>query len=196
MQSTMNRVVAKSDSTLTKYGPESPLGNFAADLVMNYYLKNKDKFHSEKGAGLPVFCLLNFGGLRTPINRGEITVGNVFEFMPFDNTIVFLEVDRKSIDSMLVYMREQDGQPISNAKMVLRGSQNELWIEGEKYGGESSVMIVTSNYLAGGGDNMRFLLNPLKRYDSGILLRDVYLQEIEEMKIVPFFPVEGRIMIE
>jgi len=87
MQAEMAEVIGYSDSTLLSYAPESPLGNFVADVIFETgfeFSKNNqicDNPHA-------VFSILNFGGLRKSIGQGEITRSDIYELMPFDNTIV------------------------------------------------------------------------------------------------------------
>ncbi|MBU3197751.1 5'-nucleotidase C-terminal domain-containing protein [Clostridium estertheticum] len=76
-----NEVIGKDDTALTKeqvdspYG-ESQLGNWMADVVKNY-----SKSKAEVG-------VVNNGGIRlSPIAKGNVTVGTIFNIMPFDNTI-------------------------------------------------------------------------------------------------------------
>ncbi|MBU3097688.1 MULTISPECIES: 5'-nucleotidase C-terminal domain-containing protein [Clostridium] len=78
---TFNEVIGKDDTALTKdqvdspYG-ESQLGNWMADVVKNY-----SKSKAEVG-------IVNNGGIRlSPIAQGNVTVGTIFNIMPFDNTI-------------------------------------------------------------------------------------------------------------
>src|SRR3712207_9326121 len=37
-------------------------------------------------------AITNGGGLRCPIEKGNITVGKMYELMPFDNTLVTMEI--------------------------------------------------------------------------------------------------------
>ena len=41
---------------------------------------------------IDVAVMNHHGGLRAPINQGEITLGEVFQVMPFENEMVLLEV--------------------------------------------------------------------------------------------------------
>ena len=76
-----NEVIGTNATALTKdqvdspYG-ESQLGNWMADVVKNY-------------PGSPAEVgMVNNGGIRlSPIPAGDITVGTIFNIMPFDNTV-------------------------------------------------------------------------------------------------------------
>ena len=41
------------------------------------------------------------------INKGPITIGNVYELMPFDNEIVIVKLKVSQVKQMLVYIREK-----------------------------------------------------------------------------------------
>ena len=78
-------------------------------------------------------ALLNFGGLRAPINQGEITVGNVFELMPFDNTIMMVRLKPQAIAAMLDYLLEKGGQPVSNSRFELSESVKNLYVHDKAF---------------------------------------------------------------
>ena len=124
MEAKMDKVIWHADESLIKYMPESPLGNFVADVIFEsgfeYGLKN-DELAINKSNTL---CLLNFGGLRAPINEGDITIGNVYELMPFDNEIVIVSLSPIQVKAMLVYLFEKHGQPVSNAVALLSSNKN------------------------------------------------------------------------
>ncbi|MBU3159829.1 5'-nucleotidase C-terminal domain-containing protein [Clostridium frigoris] len=78
---TFNEMIGKDATALTKDQVDSPcgesqLGNWMADVVKNY-----SKSKAEVG-------MVNNGGIRlSPIAAGNVTVGTIFNIMPFDNTI-------------------------------------------------------------------------------------------------------------
>ena len=143
-----------------------------------------------------IVSLINFGGLRAPINAGTITVGNIYELMPFDNTIVIVELTPDKVMEMLVYLYEKDGQPISNAKVKLSNDKKEIYIRGVEYLFDVNLFVVTSNYLADGGDKMDFFKDPVSKVDSGILIRDALIEYVKGVETLPFRPIEGRISIQ
>ncbi len=66
---------------------ETNLGNLVADVM--------------RDAGSADIALTNGGGIRASINAGAITVGDVFTVLPFDNTLVVLEVTGANIKAAL-----------------------------------------------------------------------------------------------
>lgn len=197
MEETMSIIIGQASQTLEKYTPESPLGNFSADVMytagLNYAKKQSDL---DSNLIKNAFCLLNFGGLRSSVNQGDISVGNVFELMPFDNTLTLVQIPAIEVNALLIYLKKVDGQPISGAKIDLKSNQMSLEINGQEYDKESDVLIITSDYLAGGGDKMDFFKSGKKVWNSGILMRDIYIDFIKKNKNIGSYPVEGRILLE
>ena len=95
----MKQVIAYSDSALTRDGFEPSVGNFVLMATEEFITINKKEIAGN--------CILfmNRGGLRNNLPIGEITKGNIFELMPFENEIVILTLSgqklKESIDGMV-----------------------------------------------------------------------------------------------
>ena len=72
----MNEVLSYTKNDLKKGRPQSTIGNFVTDLCLNYAEAH--------------LCVMNNGGLRATINKGNITKGKLYELMPFENELVVL----------------------------------------------------------------------------------------------------------
>ena len=80
----MNEIIGFAPQEFTKQKPESTLGNLLADAT----LITAEKYSSKK----PDLAIINYGGIRVSnLAKGDITLGNVYEIMPFDNYLVTLE---------------------------------------------------------------------------------------------------------
>mgnify|MGYP000968149922 CR=1 FL=1 len=86
----MNEVLTYTKYDLEKGRPQSTLGNFVTDLCLNYADAH--------------MCVMNNGGLRTTINKGNITRGKLYELMPFENELVLLELDENDYLGLLNYI--------------------------------------------------------------------------------------------
>ena len=175
----MNRILVRSDTIIYKVQPESPLSNLVADLSFERATLESDN----QGLPKPDFCLLNFGGLRVDLPEGEITVRKVFELMPFENELVVIELTTDSLQSLLKYLRTVGGQPVSELRMTWNdtGDISEILVEGQPMDPQRNYLVVTTDYLANGGDKMRFFQNPTNRYDLGIKLRDAIKDHFEQL---------------
>lgn len=172
LEATMNTVLVENADELTRGKPESPLGNLIADLLLERALiELPDSIR-------PVICLVNIGGLRVDLPKGPITVGKVFELMPFENELDVIKLSSEKVDEMMDYLAKVGGQPLSGLKVLTSessGSTRFKLDDGSEI--EEYLYVVTSDYLADGGDKMDFFKNPLGRMRTGIKIRDAILDD-------------------
>ena len=180
LNSDMNAVLAISEETLEKARPEGLLGNLIADLT--YWKTNQ--LSAQKNIAPPDLCLLNHGGLRTSIPKGKIYKKRVFELMPFENELVIVTISGKKTKSMFDFLAHINGMPVAGISMgIENGKPKDITINGKPLDTNRSYRIATSDYLAFGGDNMTFFLNPLKIEKLNYKLRDGIIDYlIEENK--------------
>lgn len=169
LDSEMNEVLVISalEFPKEKNKPETLLGNLVADLSLEIISKKFPESTID-------FCLLNNGGLRTSLPKGEITRGKIFELMPFDNELVIVTITKDSLRTLIHYLDNIGGQPISG-NISLHFSGKEVVLDDKLFPNEV-VKIITSDYLAQGGDNMIFFINPVKYETTGIKLRDAIIE--------------------
>lgn len=161
IQDKMNEVLSYTKNNLEKGKPESTMGNFVTDLCLNY-----SDAH---------MCVMNNGGLRTTINKGNITRGKIYELMPFENELVVLELNKDEYIGLLKYIVSREGEPFSGIKISINEDKKILsntWPVNFDIG--ENVKVLTSDYLANGGDAMHFFKGK-KQYKVGIKLRDAIL---------------------
>lgn len=191
MTEQMAEIIGYSDSALFSYAPESPLSNLVADIIyetgLEYASSNAICSNSNQ-----IFSLLNFGGIRTSLNQGEITRGEIYELMPFDNAIVIVEILPEKMNDMVMYLDTIKGQPVSNARFVFGDALRGYVIGNNNTIEYKSYYVITSDYLAGGGDKMNFLNEPVNRWDTGILVRDALIQYIDEKDTIHFKALNER----
>lgn len=169
----MNTVIGTTAKMLTKAKPESTLGNWAADLVHTQcerYLEQKIDF-----------AVLNYGGLRIPsLPQGPVTKGKVFELMPFDNTLVVLEMKGSELGALFNHLAAKGGWPISkHLQITFQNSKAvKATIDGKKILKEQIYHIATNDYIANGGDKCTFFKGkPQKQTNK--LFRDAIIEYIE-----------------
>jgi hypothetical protein len=168
----MNAVLIQSDAEAVKGMPEGTLGNLVCDLV----LSRVGEYASAKGLK-PDFVLLNNGGLRTSLPSGAITLGKVFELMPFENEVVAVTLSGAKTLECLHYIARSKGMPVAGLRAVLTDSTcAEIEIQGKPFDSNRSYVVITSDYLAYGGDKMRFFANPENYQLLGIKLRDLLVE--------------------
>jgi 2',3'-cyclic-nucleotide 2'-phosphodiesterase (5'-nucleotidase family) len=172
LELSMNTVLVENDEPLTRGIPESTLGNLIADLLLERALNEiPDSIR-------PLICLVNIGGLRVDLPKGPITVGKVFELMPFENEIDVIKLSPDKVDEMLAYLNVVGGQPISGITVRVSSKPESTHYQLEDRKSVKEYMyVVTSDYLAEGGDKMKFFKNPLERIRTGIKIRDAIIDD-------------------
>ncbi len=171
----MSIVLASAEGDFVKGLPEGTLGNLVCDLVINFGQQYLDTTHQEK---LPLICMFNNGGLRSPVSKGIVTVGDVFKLMPFDNELVVVKMSQARVLELVNYIVKVGGAPIGGC--TIEGGK--LWINGKE--NTQDLWIITSDYLAKGGDKYDFFKEPLRYIETDYLIRDCLINEIKKKKVI------------
>lgn len=175
LEAEMNRIVGYADNHVTRNrnAPESLMGNFFADALL------------WKGKQLDQEVQASFAtkdGIRADLNAGNITVGNIFEVMPFENVVSILTLSGRDMLRLADYMVQTGGQPVSGITLVIEnGKAKEFLIQGKPINPDAQYKIVTYDYLANGGDYVTFLDSPNTRKDYNQLLRETLMEYVSDL---------------
>jgi 2',3'-cyclic-nucleotide 2'-phosphodiesterase (5'-nucleotidase family) len=183
----MNRPIGMAENDMPIHRPSSVLGNWVADVVLQF---GKDSLLKTEPPAVPVIAILNTGGIRASLSKGQLTVGDVYKIMPFDNQVVALKLPASRVEEIVAYMRQTTGEPIAGFHIV----GGKVFFDGIPEGTEIAYFwVITSDFLANGGDKMVFLQQPQDTILTSVFLRDILLKEIEARKTVGTAPLEERI---
>jgi 2',3'-cyclic-nucleotide 2'-phosphodiesterase (5'-nucleotidase family) len=175
MEGEMNRQIGFSERFLNKSRtePEFLVGNFFADALL------------EIGKKIDPTVEMSFstkGGIRYELKQGSVTIGSIFELMPFENTITILEMKGSDLLILADFIASTGGQPIGGFSMTIKDGQvASIKLDGKTIDPEKSYKLVTYDYLANGGDNVKGLSNPLKRINTPILVREGIIEYVEQL---------------
>lgn len=139
--------------------------------------------------------LMNEGGLRTNIPAGDITVGKLYEVMPFDNTLVKMEIKgeqlKKVIDNGIsnpnIGWVEVAGLKVNYDMSKPFGSRViDMYLEdGTKVEMDKYYSVSTNDFMASGGDKYDF--EGAKNFVNTMEpIRDVitdYIKEVKEVNV-------------
>jgi 2',3'-cyclic-nucleotide 2'-phosphodiesterase (5'-nucleotidase family) len=195
LSSKMNEVIAFSEVGMTKEFPESILGNFVTDALLEY---GRSRMGDDTGA--INIALLNNGGLRSSLPKGEITVGNIYELMPFDNQLVAVKLSASAMKELFQYIAIKGGAPIAGFRIKITKDKKveSVYFDNKKFDNTKNYYVITSDYLLSGGDNMQFFKDPEKIVNMNETLRDVLINycRMAYIKGVKFNPKkDGRVSI-
>jgi len=171
----MSEVLGAAPAALVKSPGESPLANFVADL---------ERERASQALGQPVpLGVMTDGGLRAGFAAGPVTLGAVFELMPFENELVVLDAPGAVVQQLFDYA--------AHVKMAIAGATYTVTFDGLpkdiRIGGQpfdanqhKTWPIALSDYLATGGDNMGFFKACPTRH-TNILLRTAIADHVRAL---------------
>lgn len=154
----------------TRRGPGStPGGNFLCDLL--------------REAGQAEVAVTNKGGIRDVFPHGPLTRRRVFEIVPFDNTVVTLEVRGRDLRAALAHGLASPLGPLEIAgasyEYVVRDGRRELGrveIGGEELRQDRIYRVATNSFLAAGGDGHEAFKAGKELGRSETYIRDLVVQ--------------------
>lgn len=172
----MSNILAYAPNDLSKTNGKynSAIGNMMADAVME--LANPI-FKKRLGQNIDG-VLLNYGGIRASIPKGNITTRTAYNIMPFENQVVIVDLPAAAIDSMFAYLaKEQLAHPISGMKLVLNpdNSIKTALIQGKSIEKDKTYFIATNDYLKNGGDRMYFFADGKNDFYIDYKLRNLFI---------------------
>lgn len=170
----MNQVIGSCPQKLEKDAPQSTLGNWMADAI---YTQVQEQLNEKID-----FAIQNQGGVRVVyLPKGDITKGNIFELMPFENRVVLLTMKGNMIDTLFTHIGGLGGWPVSQEVhyKLINGQVSNIQIQGKPLDSEATYTFALPDYIANGGDNCSFLSKYINRVDSEILIRDLLIEHIK-----------------
>lgn len=176
----LSEIISYSDTSLIAYRPESPLSNFVSDLVLDFAKDLAEKIEP------PVkidFSLVNNGGLRTSLPKGNITTNNIFELMPFENELVLLKLTGKQVSELVNFISSRGGEGVSGISFGMRsGRAEDVLVQKKPLNPDSVYWMVTNDYIANGGDGMKILTFADQKIMTGAKIRDVIIDHLKKLK--------------
>lgn len=157
----MDSVLAYSPKSISKTDSKynTAIGNMMADAVLelaNPIFKSRTKRNIDA-------VILNHGGIRSVLREGPVTMRSAYEIMPFENSIVVVEISGKEVNNMFEYLKRGTAHPIAGMQLILNdaGEIKKATIQGKPIDEHKTYFIATNDYLQQGGDHMDFLKNPV-----------------------------------
>ncbi|NKI25951.1 hypothetical protein HCG49_05195 [Arenibacter sp. 6A1] len=163
------KTISKTDG---KYN--STAGNLMADIVLEQV---NPIFKSRTGKNID-FVLLNHGGIRTNISKGNITTRTAYAVMPFENSIFIAELNGTSVEALVSYLiKSTKPHPIAGIQIIVDKNKNlkTVNIQGKPFDKDNVYFVATSDYLITGGDNMTFFKDHLSLTNADYLVRNTLI---------------------
>jgi 5'-nucleotidase/UDP-sugar diphosphatase len=166
---------------------ECSMGNLLADAILDRV--------ADQGATI---AFQNGGGIRASIDAGEITVGDVLTVLPFSNTLATVHISGEDVIEALengvsdvengagrfaqvsglkysFNLANPAGDRVSD---VLVKGEGDTWVPIDE---DADYIIVTNNYVRGGGDGFGTFAEGTNPYDFGPPLEQVVAEYIAKL---------------
>jgi 5'-nucleotidase len=174
------RAAARRDATVgveiegtvrRAFDKPSDLGNLFADLLLEH-------------APDAQVAVMNGGGLRADLPPGPLRYGALFEAMPFDNRVARVTLSVGELSQLLARHLTSSAHGILSVGGVrvtatCRGATLDVALtdqQGRRLSEQTQIVVVTSDYLATGGDELfaGLDLTGRSKVDTATLLRDAF----------------------
>lgn len=194
VDSTMNSVLGQSQVDMDRVRPESELPNLVADLL-------RDASREVTGRKADV-GIINMGGVRTTLAKGPITMGNVYEILPFENSLCVLTFKGDVLQRIMEEIARRNGEGMSGVRMVISPKKElkSVEVNGKAIRPEQRYTVATVDYLAEGNDG----IPSLAQFEDSIFRPDFtvrhlfknYVEQCTAQGKMITSRIEGRVVRE
>ncbi|WP_316814612.1 5'-nucleotidase C-terminal domain-containing protein [Pedobacter nyackensis] len=177
LDSEMNQVLGYSEVAMVKSNdlPETVLGNFFSDAVLQQALK----YDPTIDFSMPS----TKGGIRVDVPKGAIKLSNIFELMPFENELVAFTIKGADVQELINFIAASNGQPVAGIRLkIVDKKPVDVFIQGKPFDPQRTYRVLTSDYVAGGGDNALGFKNPIEKKVLGLKVRDAIIGYVKEVQ--------------
>lgn len=177
--------IAQVSRPLSFGKPESPLGNLVADALRYRAARETRSFVN--------LALIGESSFRLNLQEGELTRGDVLEFMPYDNSLVLLKLKGENVYSLSQEIAGRGGVPVSGLRFRLEGrTARDVLVNSGIIDPDNHYWLATSSWIADGGEDFKALRDPVERVELPLTIKDLYLDYFTNQRtIAP--ETDGRI---
>jgi 2',3'-cyclic-nucleotide 2'-phosphodiesterase (5'-nucleotidase family) len=173
---------------------QTTIGNLMADVTL---MRGNIVFQAREKKNIDI-CLLNSGGIRSILPKGNVTARTAFEIMPFENSLVVIALKGEQIFEMVdFFIAEKKPHPLSGATFTIDKNNvaKNILVQGKPVQKETIYYVGTNDYLSNGGDNMNFFKKGVQKFDLEYKLRNILIDYFKEVDTIPVIK-DVRITVE
>ena len=179
----VERIGEAADFLTKSDAQESPLNNLLADAIRDF-------------AGTQI-ALHNLGGIRASLRKGPITKGDLYDVLPFQNTVVTMRLSGAQLKQVLA----RRVLAVSGLKVswdTTRPFPNQLvsatLTNGQSLQDATRYTVAANDFMTAGGDGLVELTQGTSVEDTGMLLRDAVTSYLKKHPVVSA-ATDGRVTI-
>lgn len=189
----IDEIIAYSDFTLEhdRYsGPiVTPVGMWVCDMMLNQLAPNDEEVD---------IAMQNGGSLRTSIDQGDISYGDIYQVMPYENVYDYYYLSGAQIWEIFEYGLDGNHNNVgflqySGINVVGNDDGSEIYsittTDGEVISNNDTqtYLVATSDFMGSGGDNYTTFLDG-EYLGQGVSIRDNIIEQIKATDNYQFDP--------
>ncbi|HAH32648.1 MAG TPA: hypothetical protein DCL44_10090 [Elusimicrobia bacterium] len=184
----MDKAVSETavDLGLSQEGLDSPIGNWVTDAM-------------RRQSGMEL-AFQNTAGIRSVLTKGLIKTRDVYQVMPFENTLITLTMTGAQLLELAAdnIRHGRSALQVSGLSIKFHDGQNGkatgllLEKDGKEIKPEDKFSVATNNYLTTGGTGGKAFTKAEKSQDTMRPIRDLLIKDLKENPITAV-PTGGRI---
>ena len=173
--------------------PDLPLGNLVADVFRAF---------GSRYFGVPMdFAVTNYGGIRTPMPAGAVTLEDITSMFPFNNYLCYAQLRGASLTKLLEQLAGTKAfQAVSGCEVRTKGGKLvSATVGGAAIDPERLYNVTTIDFLLDGGDKLNIGALAEKVELTHVLLREVMLDYVRSCEAAGKEIVaasDGRVIME
>jgi 5'-nucleotidase len=182
----LDRVLGEALIDLARFGVgggDSALGNFVAEAMQFRPGVETD------------FCVTNSLGIRVDVQQGDILLDDLYNVLPFDNTIATMYLSGVEVQELLDYATQRSAErgcstqiQVSGLTFTMNcreGAAQDIYIGGRPLNYGSVYEMATNNYMAAGGSGFTMLARNTTQHDTGISMRTAVIDYLSRHPRLP-----------
>lgn len=130
------------------------------------------------------FAIMNVGGIRNPIPKGNVSKGQILSTFPFSNRYVIMRISGKDIIETLKVAAKKGGEAVSREVIVVSDKDRNLQrvlLDLKEIDPEKTYTVGTIDYVAWGNDDMRSMANGEWIWSDSVELCAPIIRYVEEL---------------
>lgn len=190
VDSVMMPFLGVSRTAMSAGRPESLLGNWAADVMV--------ETSTATGLERADLGVVNVGGLRNNMPEGNVRRGDVMLISPFQNNVVVTEMKGSDLQQLMCDIAAVHGEAVSSSVRLVITKDGKLvsaTIGGQPIDPKRTYRLATIDYLLDGNDKLYSMKRHGKVYPMNMLSRDAMSEYIIKAKVIDS-KLEGRIVVQ
>lgn len=182
VDSVNNHRIGYSLIDMSNTGRTGAYPNWAGDFALWYGRHIADSLRLENPDFPEVdFAMVNCGGIRQSMKKGEITEGQILSTFPFTNNIRIVKIKGKDFIEAMKVAAGKGGEAISGNLRVVKKKDGDIAVlmNNTPLDGNREYILTTIDYLANGNDGLTSLANNVMLWNDPKIMNVRILEYIK-----------------